>query len=169
MKIQLTDIDAKSPFHRKLTFASHELNSSDREVQLSEVVFDLEIQVDPVGYVARYAFQAIASTSCVRCGELVQLPIQERDWIALRFEQPSEHQVVLQESDMNTKFLNQPELDVDHFVDEVMDLEVPEFPRHADGECEGFGNRVLSDTPKNRPFADLAHLLNEPEEKQGED
>lgn len=167
----MSDIDAKSRFHRTLSYPSRILRAEDREVQIKDLTFELEIRLDPQGYLARYDFQALAQTGCVRCNEPVDVAIKDHDWIALRLEQPQEHHVILKQADMNTQFLTNPEFDVESFVDQVVDLAVPEFPRHADCLPDGLASVELNDsvTGGASPFASLAHLLEQQEENQGED
>ena len=164
MKIHLTDIDAKTPFKRKLTYTARQLHSENRDVKLRDVAFDLEVRVDPLGYVARYEFKATAEAECVRCGDIVAYPLQGQDWIALRLQPPSEHHLVLNADDMNTKFLAEETFDLDNFVDEVVDLEIPDFPRHEQ-ECVAFESHTAP--PTNRPFAGLADLI-KPDKNQGD-
>lgn len=133
MKVNLADIRKDMPFRTHIHL-DQRMSQQDPAWVARDVDFDVEIQTDPQGYLARYGFIADVEIACVTCGAPMRRHLEARDWVALRLEHPSSSHVVLSQSDMNTRFLQSLEFDLDLFLDEIVELELPSYPRHGEHE-----------------------------------
>jgi len=146
----------------------HELNLEREEIQTRSGVIivqnlkaQLRFRMDPLGYVVKYTVRADAQCDCTRCGQSLQLEVDTEDWLALRVQQPEENLILLDNSEMNVRFIADKNVDLQSLVLEAVDLALPSFPRHEDDSSECLSEEAAtgSEEPKSSPFDVLSKYL----------
>jgi len=161
MKLDLNDIDPNRSLTHKVELASKQLPFQDGVADVSSLRLEISVRPDPNGYLLGYQLQANARVTCIRCGRDLEWEIDGQDWIGLRLQQPTAHHAVLDDSDLNIKFLSEPQLDLQELINELIELELPSFPRHqGDPQCDASVPRYRETTdPSDSPFAQLAEFV----------
>ena len=165
MKVDTSDITKDKPFHHQGGFSQLQIATAASTHEAKNVSYDVRILPDPAGFAMKYRFQAQVSMECVRCGGPMTQDVSGEDWLALRTQHPDASHVVLSDSNMNVRFLPEPVFELDAFVIEMIDLALPEYPRHnpeADADCVVWGNKEEpqgGSEAGNSPFAGLSDLL----------
>ncbi len=131
---------------------------------LQDVNAELRFRRDPTGYALRYDVHGQAQVKCIRCNGPLLEEIKVQDRVSLRLQQPEEHHLVLDDSEMNVRFIMDHSFDMTRFVTEVVELELPDYPRHAEGDSEcrtEFPVDLERDEAKASPFQVLSRYLDE--------
>ncbi|MDJ0835820.1 MAG: YceD family protein [Acidobacteriota bacterium] len=166
MRIRLEEIQPNKTVTRELDLERETINGVSGEVVLEDVHATLRLRTDPLGFVVHYDVTGRAVTDCIRCGEPLVLDVAQSDWISLRVSQPDEQHIVLNQTEMNVRFITEPELDLVQFVKEAIELAVPDYPRHEENhsECQAAFSaepEEVTDTESASPFQALAKYLEE--------
>ena len=162
MLFNLGDIQPDKPVVREVDIESQTFESVSGPVQLRDIHAELRFRLDPMGYLVRYNVNARAETDCVRCGQNLTREISVSDLVSLRTKQPEPGHVILSNSEMNVRFLTELKLDLDTFVVELTELEIPAYPRHEedDAACKGYdADDQETQTKEASPFQALSKLL----------
>lgn len=160
--MRLDELQPNKAISRTLVLDQFEIE--DGAIVLEDVNAELRFQSDPLGYVLRYDVRGQAKTKCIRCnGPLVE-EINIQDWVSLRLKQPEEHHIVLNDSEMNVRFIADHSFDMTRFVTEAVELELPDYPRHQDGDsecCTEYPVDQEREEEKASPFQALSRYLDE--------
>jgi uncharacterized metal-binding protein YceD (DUF177 family) len=161
MLLRLETIDPGKPLIRELELSRETIKTVTGDVEVRDVRAVLRFQTDPSGYITHYEIKALVEMSCIRCSGLISEEITTSDWVSLRTRQPRESHIVLASTEMNIRFLEQPELDLNRFVLETIELEISDYPRHEEGHpscLEPMGSK--DPDPEKSPFDSLSEFLN---------
>ncbi len=162
MRINLAELRPGKPKTRNLELDRAEAQTASGPVGIRDLRAEFRFGLDPLGYVVRYRLRASADMTCVSTGKPVAATIDVADWISLRVQHPKDAHVVLDEAQMNVRFIESTELDIDGFALEIVELELPVYPRHPDADAaasEAVGGERTADG--DSPFAALAKLLDQ--------
>lgn len=126
-----------------------------------ECTGELRLRRDSLGFTVHYDLKGSVVVSCNRCGEEMTLDVDEGHWVSLRIRQPDENHLVLNQGDMNVRFLATPELDLDQFVLETLEILLPDYPRHEDGNSACIAAYEAEGTQEDKasPFDVLSKYL----------
>lgn len=160
MLVNLTEIEKDEILVRQLTVANLEVETVSGLIEVHDLEAECKFRRDPQGYLMSCNLTAKAETACARCGDGLQMDLSFSDLFALRQKQPTEHHLVLDDSEMNVLFLEDTQVDLIRVLKEVIELETPAYPRHADGvaTCVLPQQEQTVDTEKS-PFGSLSKLL----------
>ena len=160
MLFRLDQIHPGKTVRKDLELNDESLKTLAGTVTVSSVAAQLKFRTDPQGYVMHYDVTANAEPACIRCGEMAPTKIEASDWISLRTQQPEDATVVLNDSEMNVRFIYEPALDLREFVLELIELELPSYPRHQeeDPNCQDV-ETSHEDEDNSSPFQVLSKFL----------
>ena len=136
MLINLDEIQPHKPLHREFDLDRDELTTLGGKVVMEGIRASFQFRIDPLGYLVHYKVRASAHAPCVRCSQSLACPVDVADWVSLRTVHPEQSHVVLDDSEMNVRFIQGPKFDMRSFVKEIIELELPVYPRHDDNEPE---------------------------------
>jgi uncharacterized metal-binding protein YceD (DUF177 family) len=160
MLVNLAEIESKKPIHREFVADVIEVQTVTEQVKVEKVRGKFRIQVDPLGYLVKFQLSGQAHLTCIRSGEPFIHPIQLEDWISLRTQAPDDHNVILGDSELNVRFIEDLKFEVDRFVAEVLELELPAYPRRdSDDEEEETAETEASEPSSTSPFSVLSKFL----------
>jgi len=162
MLFHLDTLQTKKTITREISLEREEIGTNAGDTVLEDIHADLRFRIDPLGYVVHYQVSARATLPCSRCGEGISQQVEGKDWVSLRTFQPQESHVNLDDAEMNVRFIASPEIDLIEFIVEVIELELPTYPRHddADPKCNA-ACKALQQTPQKpaSPFSKLSRYL----------
>lgn len=160
MLVNLTEIEKDQILVRQLTVAKMEVETVSGLIEVQDLEAECKFRRDPQGFLMSCDLTANTIVACARCGGDLQGKLAVSDLFALRQKQPSGHHLVLDDSEMNVLFLEDTQIDLIRVLKEVIELETPAFPRHAEGvaNCVIPGQDETVD-PKQSPFGSLAKFL----------
>lgn len=160
MLVNLAEIESKKPIHRDFEADVIEVQTVTDKVKVEKVRGHFRIQVDPLGFLVKFELSGNAHLTCIRSGEPFVQPIVVEDWISLRTQAPSDHNVVLGDSELNVRFIEDLKFEVDRFVAEVFELELPAYPRREDeSEDGGASETEEASSTSASPFNVLSKYL----------
>ena len=162
MLVNLTEIEKDQILVRQLTVAKLEVETVSGLIEVQDLEAECKFRRDPQGYLMSCDLTAKANVACARCGGDLQINLSLSELFALRQKQPSDHHLVLDDSEMNVLFLEDTQVDLIRVLKEVIELETPAYPRHADGvaTCVVPGQAQTGDSEKS-PFGSLAKYLDD--------
>jgi uncharacterized metal-binding protein YceD (DUF177 family) len=140
----------------------NEIETANGPVALEKVTAELRFRTDPLGYVVKYEIRAEALTDCVRCAEPLRMPLRLVDEVSLRVKQPQDNHIVLNNSEMNVRFITDTRFDMNTFIEEAIELELPPYPRHAEGDAHCNESGADEGQQEGSPFSVLSKLLDQP-------
>jgi uncharacterized metal-binding protein YceD (DUF177 family) len=160
MPLRLEEITPGKTLEREVTINREIIEMVTGEVTFKDIHANLAIRSDPLGYVVHCRATGEVEMACIRCGAPMEQEIATDDWISLRTQQPDQTHIVLDKAEMNIRFLDEQVLDLDRFVLETVELELPDYPRHEDGDqtCQS----TLDNAPQEEkisPFDVLSKYL----------
>lgn len=160
MLVNLAEIESKKPIHRDFEADVLEVQTVTEKVKVEEVRGTFRIQVDPLGFLVKFQLNGQAHLTCIRSGEPFVQSINIEDWISLRTQAPNDHNLILGNSELNVRFIEELKFDVDRFVAEVFELELPAYPRRDDdSEAQEISVTETSETSTASPFSVLSKFL----------
>ncbi|CAM2066987.1 DUF177 domain-containing protein [Sulfidibacter corallicola] len=161
MLVNLGILQSDKPLFREHQWPHLEWQTSSGKAGFEDVTASFRFRTDPLGYVLYFQVKANVTLSCNRCGGPLRLPVEVSDWVSLRTKQPADAHVVLGGDEMNIRFITDLEFDVDNFVGEIIELEIPAYPRHAedDPSCEIQPREEPEEPPAASPFSVLEKFL----------
>lgn len=159
MLLNLHEVQPDKPLRRELELPELALDAISGTVSVHDCHATFRFRVDPLGFAVHYDIRATARMDCIRCSEPVDSKIAVSDWVSLRTQQPPGTHLVLNDSEMNVRFIPDARLDLTAFTEEIVELELPTYPRHAEGSenCQ-----PPEDTPADEqasPFSVLSKYL----------
>lgn len=162
MLFQLDELKkGKQEIVRELDLPQEELQIQSGTATIHNLAAKLRLRLDPLGYAMHYEVRAQVTCECIRCGAALELAVNCDDWVSLRVQQPEDAHILLDDSQMNVRFITDTTVDLKSLVLEVVDLALPSFPRHADDVAACSGNLAADGLaePKSSPFDVLSKLL----------
>ncbi len=162
MLFQLDELKkGKQEIVREIDLPQEELQIQSGTATIHNLAAKLCFRLDPLGYAMHYEVRAQVTCDCIRCGAPLELAVNQDDWVSLRVQQPEEAHILLDDSQMNVRFITDNTVDLKSLVLEVVDLALPSFPRHADGvpNCAGTLAADGLAEPKSSPFDVLSKFL----------
>lgn len=160
MLVNLAEIESKKPIHRDFEADVLEVQTVTEKVKVENVRGSFRIQVDPLGFLVKFQLEGQAHLTCIRSGEAFVQPINIEDWISLRTQAPQDQHLILGNSELNVRFIEDLTFDVDRFVAEVFELELPAYPRREDdAEDEDISVTETSEPSTTSPFNVLSKFL----------
>jgi uncharacterized metal-binding protein YceD (DUF177 family) len=160
--MRLDEIQPNKTISRTLVLERLEIE--DGAIVLRDLTAELHFRRDPLGYVLRYDVRGQADMKCIRCNGPLTEELCVQDWVSLRLQQPEEHHIVLNDSEMNVRFIADHSFDMTRFVTEAVELALPDYPRHEedDSACStGFPEDPVLEEAKASPFQELSRYLDE--------
>lgn len=161
MLFRLDSVPTGKIVHKEIELEKAELDTNSGPVALKKFHAALSFQTDPLGYVVKYKIRADARAGCVRCGTPMEFQIETSDWISLRVRQPEDSHIVLDNSEMNVRFITDTELDMSTFTKEIIELELPPYPKHNEGEADCKLQAAEETESASSPFGVLGKLLDQ--------
>ena len=163
MLFNLEEIQPGKPIDQEMHLEGEVMKTVSGEAVLDQITARIRFQTDPLGYVIHYDVNATTHMPCIRCAEDLDVKVDLSDWISLRVKQPGEGHLVLDDAEMNVRFITSPRFDIKAFILEVIELELPGYPRHEDGETRCIipveGSEAEVEEKKPSPFDALSKLL----------
>jgi len=162
--VQLKDIEKGKPARYVLDVSTHLCGDPAFPIEVATGQLKTTIEDHRDGYLLSYQIEAKVQAPCSSCGELLDFVVSSQGRLGLSLVQPEEGHVVLKPSDLDVRFLEEPQLDLQHFFDEQVELEIPQFPRHGDEDaCQRHYSEILETEKKtdeeSSPFSVLSSLL----------
>jgi len=160
MLFRLEEIHPGKTVTREISLEEASIQMLTGQAVFTNIHAEFKCQCDPMGYVVHYHAKAHAAATCVRCGEQVDKEINTSDWISLRTKQPEESHIVLDDSEMNVRFIPDQTLDLKAFALEAIELELADYPRHDEGDpaCKTAAELDMVEE-KSSPFNVLSKFL----------
>lgn len=161
MRFRLDELQKGKEVVRDIDLEREEIQIASGTADVHNLKAQLKFRIDPMGYVVKYSVCAEVICACVRCAENLQLEVDKTDWISLRVQQPEEGHILLDNSELNVRFITDTTLDLTRLALEIVELELPTFPRHPEDtpSCltglEGMGD----EEERSSPFDGLSKLL----------
>ena len=165
MILKLEEVTPGKTLTRDLDYSRETIQAMMGDIDLEGIRAHLQFRTDPLGHTVHYRIHAQAKPACIRCGQPVDLDVSANDWLSLRTQHPNEDHVVLDASEMNVRFLEQPVLDLREFILETIELALPDYPRHEDGHPGCASDEDAGSEDKASPFEALSKYL-EPKDGQ---
>lgn len=167
MIVQLDQIDRDHPLTGTLTAVGRKVPMECQEVTLSAMSLEYAIETADSGFLLRYSVAGEAAAVCESCGGELRIPMQESRKVLLRTKPPTGGHQVLECNDLDTIFLDGPNLDLESLLLEAVELALPSFPRHQDGSQCSLPPEFLDDgrheaSQAGSPFQSLSSLLHPP-------
>ena len=162
MLCELAELKPNETITEKFQWTAEEVGSDLGSITLDLVTGGLKISRNGTGFEVHYDLQATAAMECVRCSQPVPFHLNKSDWVSLRVEQPHQSHLVLNESEMNVRFIQDLSFDISAFVKEVIELELPAYPKHKtdDADCRlGKDPDLETSEETASPFQALSKLL----------
>lgn len=161
MHFHLDELQKGKEVLRELDLQREEIQTSSGTAIVQNLTAQLRFRIDPLGYVVKYCVRADVHTECIRCAGLLQLEVNKTDWISLRVQQPEDGHILLDNSEMNVRFITDKKINLDSMALEVVDLALPSFPRHAENDAACTAEPVSQgqEEPKSSPFDVLSKYL----------
>ena len=162
MRFRLDEIQPGKLVRKELKLDQASITTSNGVAHLENIEAELSFRLDPLGYVIHYKITGRVGIECVRCGNPLELALDLSDWISLRTRQPEHAHIVLDDSEMNIRFSNRPDFDLERFVTEVIELELPPYPKHEsrDPACGvDLQDQEAKSEKESSPFEALSRLL----------
>lgn len=165
MRYNLNGLQSGKLVTKEIGLAREELGIANGRVVLENIDGKFRFQIDPSGFVVHYHIRGRVVAECVRCGKALDLDIDTSDWISLRTAQPNQSHIVLDDSEMNVRFITDSKIDLKVFTREVIELELPSYPRHEENHpsCRNMADPVSRPSPNSSPFETLSKYLGIPE------
>jgi len=162
MLVNLSEIEKNQTLTRHLEVEAMEVEAVSGVVKAKDLKAEFKFRIDPQGYLMSYQLTGKACVPCTRCGQEVIQELNYSDLLALRKKRPEEHHLVLNHSEMNVYFWDQPTIDLMRVLEEIIELELPAYPRHKSGDpkCQVAEQEDPSEE-KQSPFGALAKYLND--------
>lgn len=157
MQVCLSDIKPNETLETRIDGSSLPEEMRDSGVRVEALAFVARIRKHESGYRLAYEYQGEVRVGCCRCADPMRLPLRGSDLVFLQFQHPQSGHVVLNPADMNVKFIQGDSFDVARFAQEVIELDIPQFPRHEDSSCTVPGEIQPMDAVAElvSPFASL--------------
>lgn len=164
MHFRLDELQKGKEVTREIDLEREEIRVSSGMAVVQNLLAQLKFRIDPLGYVVKYHVRATVHCDCIRCAGDLQLEMDITDWISLRVRQPEEGHLLLDNSELNVRFITDIQFDMKHFALEVVELEIPSFPRHDENapECLAVNledETTLEEEKKASPFNVLSDLI----------
>ncbi len=159
MLLRLDEIQPGKRVTKEVNLERETIETFAGEVVLDGIHARLCFRDDPLGYVVQYDVEAKAKMTCVRTGEPVCLDVTASDRISLRTEQPESAHVILAGSEMDVRFITDPNFDMRAFVLETIELELPAYPRIPEDQAADPPLPETQARDKESPFNVLSKLL----------
>ena len=161
MLVKLAEIEPKKPLHRTFEAEALKVQTVTQEVKVEDVTASFRFQVDPLGFLVKFQLRGRAELTCIRSAEPFWQEINVEDWISLRVTEPNDHHVVLGNAEMNVRFIEDLNFDVARFVAELIELELPAYPRREGSDTEDEVSEAASDesSTASSPFSVLSKFL----------
>ena len=161
MFIRLEDIQNGKTEHREVQIDRETIELVNDRAVITDGLGKLAFRRDPMGFVVKWEVTAKVTTPCIRCGVEFTQTVAGSDWTSLRTLQPEDGHVVLAGSEMNVRFLEDTNFDMNAFVLELVELECPTYPRHEEGDPECKALEAMQEEEKDSPFNVLSKFLND--------
>jgi len=163
MRLNLAEIRPGKTSKRHVSIEGARLETAGGAAEVRDIDADLRFGLDPLGYTVHYRVSARAEASCVATGKPVTFDIAVDDWLSLRTRHPEGSHVVLDDAEMNVRFITSDTLDLEAFVLEIVELEIPAYPRHPDADRMAAETQAAGDeeADMDSPFSALARMLKE--------
>lgn len=160
MLVNLSEIEKNQILSRQLDVAHMEVETESGIVQAHKLNVEFKFRQDPDGYLMSYECSGETNQPCIRCGKETIHQIAATDLLALRKRVPEDHHLVLDDSEMNVYFWEKPKVDLMEMLKEIIELEMPAYPRHPEGDpaCELSVQADTNDSEQS-PFGSLARFL----------
>ena len=162
MLFRLDEVKLGKVVHKDVNLDRNEIATAIGPVILEKVTAELRFRTDPLGYVVKYEIRAEALTDCVRCADPLRMPMRLVDEVSLRVKQPEDNHIVLNNSEMNVRFITDTLFDMNTFIEDAIELELPPYPRHAEGDARCMKSGAEKGQQKGSPFSVLSELLDQP-------
>ncbi len=164
MLYNLNELQPGKAVTKEIRLDRQDLGLTNGRVFLKDIRGQFRFQIDPLGFVVHYHIRGQVAADCVRCGGALDLDIDTTDWISLRTAQPNQSHIVLDDSEMNVRFIPDSKMDVKAFTEEVIELELPAYPRHEEDHaaCRALAEQESPSGEKGSPFQALSKYLETP-------
>jgi len=161
MHFHLDELQKGKEVLREFDLQREEIQTTSGTTVVQNLAAQLRFRQDPLGYVVKYMVRADVHCECIRCAGLLHLTVDKSDWMSLRVQQPEEGHILLDNSELNVRFITDKKVDLTSLALELVDLELPTFPRHPDHAPECIGEAVTEghEEPKSSPFDVLSKYL----------
>lgn len=159
MLIHLSEIESGKPKTKTIVLENEIIETTVGNVAVGHAEAVFVIQVDPLGWAVHYKVTADTTMNCVRCGGELAGKIKVDDWFSLRKQQPKEAHVVLEDSELSIRFISEPEIDGAELTKEIIELELPSYPRHDESDPTCRGAEEPETEPVKSPFQALSKFL----------
>lgn len=159
--INLAILQSDKPLNRDCEWSRMEWETSAGLAVFHDVKCSFRIRTDPMGYVVKYEVEAKADIPCIRCGQPLHLAVKQTDWVSLRTRHPEDAHVILGDDELNIRFIEKPSFDEEQFVGEVIELELPTYPRHEEehSSCKMSNQEHQEELDASSPFSVLSKYL----------
>ena len=144
---------------RELDLEEVRIQQMTGETVAKDIHAEFRFRIDPMGFVVHYKVKSEVESACVRCGSLLTRKIESSDWISLRTQQPQDGHVILEQSEMDIRFLDDDTINLEDLAIECIEMELPDYPRHEDGDPECLSSESLESVEKSSPFDVLSKFL----------
>lgn len=162
MLVHLENIDKNQILERHMDVAKLEVETVSGIIVVKNLTAEFKFRVDPQGFLMSYDISSVCEIPCTRCGQELEMPFKCSDLAALRKNQPEDQHLVLDRSEMNVFFLKDQAIDLMRVLEELIELELPAYPRHEAGEPQCvIPNQEEEEAEKQSPFGSLAKFLDD--------
>lgn len=134
MLFRLDELKSGKEVAKTVHFENEEIEIPSGTAKIVSAQSELTFRTDPMGYLVKHKTQAKVNLGCVRCGEDLLTEVASTDWLSLRIQQPDESHILLNNAEMNVRFISDLDFDLVPFVCELIEFELPSYPRHEDGD-----------------------------------
>lgn len=161
MLFRLDELKSGNEVVKTVDFTNEKIDTSIGETTIVEAHCELTFRTDPIGYVVKHNTKARVETACVRCGDDLLTDVVKTDWISLRIQQPEENHILLNNAEMNVRFITELDFDYEQFARELIELEIPSYPRHeeTDSNCLSVLEETNEANGESSPFDALSKFL----------
>jgi uncharacterized metal-binding protein YceD (DUF177 family) len=162
MLFRLDEIDQHQKVDKAITMDRREIRANAGPTVLTDVTAALQLsRRSKRSHEVAYRVTAHAEMGCVRCGEALTINVAESGSLAVTDQQPEESHVILSGGEMETRFLADPELDLEHLVLEICELSLPDYPKHENGcgSTLADAERDETEVASSSPFQVLSQYL----------
>lgn len=144
---------------RELDFEKVQIQQMTGEAVAEDIHAEFQFRIDPMGFVVHYKVRAEVEVACVRCAGSLTQSIDTANWISLRTQHPQDGHVVLEQSEMDIRFIEDDVVNLEELTIECIEMELADYPRHKEGDPQCVSSEELESAEKSSPFDVLSKFL----------